>query len=149
MPFNAPTCGAEPDTQDTGIVIYLDHGNADCADRDQRPYVGIVSDYNATGHPIPIDLLSNLCDDEKPTKTNALTFGKQAQRWPAMCRDNAKNGFIFRRLARQNAPRAKGDTPSINYYAYLNTQSSDMSANMNAFLSILKTVRFFPGTTKD
>src|SRR6185437_7327351 len=58
IPEGRPTCGAEPGTHDTGIMVFLDHGPSDCRDRSKRASVSVNGEYNAMDAHSLLQLLS-------------------------------------------------------------------------------------------
>jgi hypothetical protein len=142
IPAGRPTCGAEPDTQDTGIMIFLDRGPSDCRDRNTRASVSVNGGYNAMdAHNLP-QLLSIFCGAAKPQRTSAEEFGSLGKVWPAMCRVQHGDGFSDLILVRQTPVTTVGATPWINYTAHIHAPSGELIEDLRSANAILESVRF-------
>jgi hypothetical protein len=140
IPSGQPTCRAEPNTHDTGIMIFLDRGPADCAKRNQRPFVAVNGTYNATDASSALEALTIACGSAKPQSTDMDVFGDLKKTWPVMCRIQPEEGFVEYLLIRQNPPMEAGATPSINYSIVVNIPTSDPNQKLKDARTILKSV---------
>ncbi len=139
IPPDQPTCRSEPNIHDTGIVIFLDRGPSDCANRNQRPFVAVNGTYNATDAPSPLEALAIVCG-AKPQRTDLDVFGDLKKRWPVMCRIQQEDGFVEYILIRQNSPVKAGATPSINYSIVVNAPTNGLSQKLKDARPILQSV---------
>lgn len=143
IPPVRPTCGAEPGTHDTGIMIFLDHGPSDCRDRSKRASVSVNGEYNSMDAHSLLQLLSIFCDSAQPQRTSADEFGKLSKVWPAMCRVQRTDGFNDLILVRQSPVTAVGETPWMNYMVYIHAPSGELTRDLKSAKAILQSVRFF------
>lgn len=140
IPPGQPTCRSESNTHDTGIMIFLDRGPSDCANRNQRPFVAVNGTYNATDAPSPLEALASVCGGAKPQPTDLDVFGDLKKKWPVMCRIQQEGGFVEYILIRQNPPVKAGATPSINYSIVVNVPTSGLRKKMKGARPILQSV---------
>jgi hypothetical protein len=143
IPAVRPTCGAEPGTHDTGIMIFLDHGPSDCRDRSKRASVSVNGEYNAMDAHSLLQLLSIFCGTTQPQHTRAEEFGSLSKVWPAMCRVRHGDGFSDLILVRQSPVALVGATPWMNYMVYVHAPSGELTGYLKSAKAILQSVRFF------
>lgn len=142
IPAGRPTCGAEPDTHDTGIMVFLDHGPSDCGDRNNRASVSVNGEYNAMEAHSLLQLLAIFCGAAQPQRTSAEEFGNLSKVWPAMCRVR-RDGFVDLILVRQSPVTAIGDTPRINYTVDIVAPPGELNSDLRDAKAVLRSVRFF------
>jgi hypothetical protein len=141
IPLGRPTCRAEPNTHDTGIMVFLDRGPSDCVNQNQRPFVAVNGTYNATDAPNSLEALSTVCGSAKPQPTDPDLFGDLKKGWPAMCRIQKEGGFVEYILIRQNRPVTSGATSTINYSIIIRIPTSDLNKKMMDARPILRSVQ--------
>jgi hypothetical protein len=146
IPAGRPTCRAEPYTQDTGIMIFLDRGPSDCRDRNKRASVSVNGNYNAMEAHSLFELLAIYCGTAQPQRTSSEEFGNLREVWPAMCRVQRENGFVDLILVRQSPVSTVGETPRIDYDAVIHASSGELSKHVKSAKEILRSVRFLPPT---
>lgn len=142
IPAGRPTCGAERGTQDTGIMIFLNHGPSDCRGRRKRASVSVNGGYNAMDAHNLLRLLSIFCGGAQPERTGVEEFGSLSRVWPAMCRVR-HGGFSDLIMVRQSTVTSVGATPWMNYMVYIHAPSGELAADVKSARAILQSVRFF------
>jgi len=143
IPAGRPTCGAEPDTHDTGIMIFLDRGPSGCHDRNKRASIAVNGTYNAMDARSPLQLLSVFCLGAQPKRTSAEEFGNIEDLWPAMCEIEREDGFVNLIFARQSRVTSVGAIPRINYTMVIRVPSGKLRRDMEGMKAMLRSVRFF------
>jgi hypothetical protein len=141
IPPGRPTCRAEPNTHDTGIMIFLDRGPSDCVNQNRRPFVAVNGTYNATDARNSLEALSSICGSIKPQPTDLDVLGDLKKEWPAMCRIQKEGGFVEYILIRQNRPVTTGATSTINYSIVINIPASDLNQKMRDVRPIVQSMR--------
>lgn len=141
VPPGRPTCRAEPNTHDTGIMIFLDRGPSDCAKQNQRPYIAVNGTYNATDAPGPLEASSIVCGSSTPQPTDPNMFGDLKKKWTVMCRIQQEGDFVEYVLIRQSHPVTVGATPSVNYSIVVHVPACARGREMKDVGPILRSVR--------
>jgi hypothetical protein len=149
VPPHRPTCGAQPDTHNTGIIIFLDDGPSDCAGQNRRTFLAVNGAYNSTDARTAYEVLSTICGTAQAMRTNSKSLGNLTRKWPAMCRVEYQDGYVDMILVNQRRESivrgysAKDETPLINYTVVLHTRSKEFNGNFKDAKEILRTMRLF------
>jgi hypothetical protein len=140
------TCRAAPFTHDHGIDLYLDGlhlegGPGDC-DLYDRPFIGIIGNYNVLFAPSAAAQARTLCGYAgRPTKAPpGLQIDGHSS---SSCRVDRRDGWIEIDVVAQDWQQPGKHTELINYEVMLHTTPQRFDQDLALFRAVLKTIRIF------